>query len=355
MKHPDLRFHADDLEFLIPNDPSSSNQASSTSPTTAQHTTPQTRSSSFSQTPNPSATCWEILTLRLGRYARQYIEQHGADSITDKMLQSEARRILYDNDDGWEQTAADNPEWLNLFKKAHGLNTSIPVLSFAGRHEILEDLGLGSNAQLDSSFNLNKLEELNNSYQNPTARALAYEFSLAGTLAGSQAVQAASASAPSNLPNLKAPSTSFSASNLPITTIADFRGLEAPIDELECVGAGGLCIGEDGELGLTTASGRCTRGKTPTSDLACSKTLEDFMTPIIEVSCNATGGGMPGDIDFPGWDQMGDGFNLSATIAERSSKSPIISGCESMGWDDAELTFGLDMDMDLDLGGNQQL
>jgi hypothetical protein len=76
---------------------------------------------------NPNATCWEILTLRLGRYARQHIEKHGANSVTDKMLQDQARVILYEDADGWEQTAADNPEWLNLFKKAHGIDTTAPV------------------------------------------------------------------------------------------------------------------------------------------------------------------------------------------------------------------------------------
>lgn len=42
--------------------------------------------------------------------------------LTDDDLQSRARQILYDSDDAWNQTAADNPEWLDLFKKAHGLD-----------------------------------------------------------------------------------------------------------------------------------------------------------------------------------------------------------------------------------------
>ncbi|EKG15704.1 Homeobox [Macrophomina phaseolina MS6] len=66
-----------------------------------------------------NATCWEILTVRLGKYAKQQLSKGVCP--TDAMLQREARRILYDADDGWEQTAADNPEWLELFKKAHGL------------------------------------------------------------------------------------------------------------------------------------------------------------------------------------------------------------------------------------------
>ena len=87
------------------------------------------RDYSTSESPrlNPNATCWEILTLRLGQFARQRIEKHGANSVTNEMLQNEARVILYGEADGWEQTAADNPEWLNLFKKAHGIDTAAPV------------------------------------------------------------------------------------------------------------------------------------------------------------------------------------------------------------------------------------
>lgn len=90
-------------------------------------TTPEDYLNSGQQDHNPNATCWEILTLRLGRFAREYIEKHGAGSLTDEMLQVESRRILYSDDDPWNQTAADNPEWLNLFKKAHGIDSKAPV------------------------------------------------------------------------------------------------------------------------------------------------------------------------------------------------------------------------------------
>lgn len=89
--------------------------------------TPKMYTATESDQVKPNATCWEILTLRLGRFARQHIEKHGANSVTDEMLQREARMILYDEADGWEQTAADNPEWLNLFKKAHGIDATAPV------------------------------------------------------------------------------------------------------------------------------------------------------------------------------------------------------------------------------------
>ncbi|KAK5108550.1 hypothetical protein LTR62_008207 [Meristemomyces frigidus] len=66
------------------------------------------------------ATCWEILTVRLGKYANEMAKEGVV--LTDEMLQRKARTIMYGSDDAWNQTAADNPEWLDLFKKAHGLD-----------------------------------------------------------------------------------------------------------------------------------------------------------------------------------------------------------------------------------------
>jgi hypothetical protein len=156
MKHMVMQFEKSDLEFLIPGDlneepapQTSTNPTVFASPSTGQHSLSRTGTSSSSQahSPNVNATCWEVLTLRLGRYARQHVEQYGPKFLTDRMLQSEARRILYDSDDPWEQTAADNPEWLNLFKKAHGIDTSAPAKDFGTHHEILEDLGLRPTAR----------------------------------------------------------------------------------------------------------------------------------------------------------------------------------------------------------------
>lgn len=133
-----LSLDQSDLEYLLPNpnDNSPTNDLfvayqDGRDPATIGPivlTTPKHYTASETPNANPNATCWEILTLRLGRFARQYIEKHGAGSITDILLQAEARKILYgDPDDTWNQTAADNPEWLNLFKKAHGIETKTPV------------------------------------------------------------------------------------------------------------------------------------------------------------------------------------------------------------------------------------
>ena len=91
------------------------------------------------------ATCWEVLTVSLGRYANKMSSQ--GIILTDEMLQVEARRILYDSDDAWNQTAADNPEWLDLFKKAHGLDFIPNAVGGQGDNvpedlETYSDLGL---------------------------------------------------------------------------------------------------------------------------------------------------------------------------------------------------------------------
>ncbi|GME66306.1 Homeobox and c2h2 transcription factor [Neofusicoccum parvum] len=125
-------FHEDQNEGLpVPGLHGTTNTSSSSL------STPQEFGMTPEERPTINATCWEILTVRLGKYAKQQLSQGVLP--TDAMLQREARRILYDSDDGWEQTAADNPEWLELFKKAHGLAGDEKDYD---KRDILEDLGM---------------------------------------------------------------------------------------------------------------------------------------------------------------------------------------------------------------------
>lgn len=78
-------------------------------------TLPEIPNDSISRSELSSFT--EVLTLHLGHYARQ---QMGIGIIpTDEMFQQEARRVLYDSEDSWNQTIADNPEWLSAFRNLH--------------------------------------------------------------------------------------------------------------------------------------------------------------------------------------------------------------------------------------------
>ncbi|EMT70432.1 hypothetical protein FOC4_g10008882 [Fusarium odoratissimum] len=59
----------------------------------------------------------EVLALHLGRYAQ---EQMRLGIIpTDRMFQDEARRIMFDSVDPWDQTIADNEDWLSLFRNRY--------------------------------------------------------------------------------------------------------------------------------------------------------------------------------------------------------------------------------------------
>ncbi|EHK24539.1 uncharacterized protein TRIVIDRAFT_30436 [Trichoderma virens Gv29-8] len=68
-----------------------------------------------------SMTFPEVLALHLGRYAQ---EQMRLGIIpTDRMFQDEARRIMFDSVDPWDQTIADNDDWLSMFRDRHLKNT----------------------------------------------------------------------------------------------------------------------------------------------------------------------------------------------------------------------------------------
>ncbi|KAL1306241.1 hypothetical protein AAFC00_004331 [Neodothiora populina] len=99
----------------------------------------------------PHVTCWEILTVRLGHYAKEQSDEGVA--ITDEMLQKQARLILYDDPDPWNQTAADNPEWLDLFKRAHGLDYIPNELGAEGKN-VPEDLELYSDLGIPIPFSI---------------------------------------------------------------------------------------------------------------------------------------------------------------------------------------------------------
>lgn len=61
----------------------------------------------------------QLLTLHLSHFAQQ--QMHHGIIPTDKMFQQEARRLLFDSEDPWNQTIADHPQWLAAFRtQQHG-------------------------------------------------------------------------------------------------------------------------------------------------------------------------------------------------------------------------------------------
>lgn len=81
---------------------------------------------------------------------------------TDEDLQRRARIIIYEFDDAWNQTAADNIDWLNAFKRRHpanGASTSTP--------------GTTSGRQSSTSPRSNTSPDFN-AYEVPMARPIPY-------------------------------------------------------------------------------------------------------------------------------------------------------------------------------------
>lgn len=75
---------------------------------------------------NTQPTPFEKLTEHLIRFVRD--RQADGMLITDESIQEEARRLVYGDADPWNQTAADNPEWLRFFKDGMGLNSSAAMI-----------------------------------------------------------------------------------------------------------------------------------------------------------------------------------------------------------------------------------
>ncbi|KAJ5266467.1 hypothetical protein N7478_009275 [Penicillium angulare] len=70
----------------------------------------------------------DIFTRHLSQYAQRQME-HGVVP-TDEMFQREARKVLFSSEDAWDQTIADNSDWLSAFRKLHlqptGSSVNIP-------------------------------------------------------------------------------------------------------------------------------------------------------------------------------------------------------------------------------------
>jgi hypothetical protein len=353
-------------------------------------TTPRLYAANETSQVNPNATCWEILTLRLGRFARQYIEKHGSSSLTDEMLQREARLILYDDADGWDQTSADNPEWLNLFKKAHGIDAG-PVtgkyrhavfstllqpqqiflksnLTYCAginaSHEVYEDLGIQNTTTVDPSFNLSNFRCLDMTADDPS-RILAFECALSGSVnvvgnafqrsSGRQTPQSTSGPSGSGA----ASPTSLASQALAATNNAQMPSWSneqmAPIASMlaQCTGDSVYECTKDGLLGTLA----------PLNDQAFAPMNTDFSIPTTQAMASDKAVLDATDFQFPSWDQLPEDFQNPTTSADFTSTIPIsttgfsIPNVESsagdfLAWDNEEMNFAMDMDLDLDMDMN---
>ncbi|KKA29911.1 hypothetical protein TD95_001473 [Thielaviopsis punctulata] len=69
------------------------------------------------------SNCFRRLEWELKRYINMCMSENNPNKHmpTDAELQHQARWVVYDDDDPWNQTAADNVEWLRRFKRDVGL------------------------------------------------------------------------------------------------------------------------------------------------------------------------------------------------------------------------------------------
>jgi len=186
-------------------------------------------------------------------------------------------------------------------------NIMLIVAGVYSQHEVYEDLGLGSAAQLDPSFNVSNVTDftvLNLAIDDPT-RAVQFDCSLAGT---TRLYERARHMASTQSPGVSGLTGSSSASP---TTTASRRASElamAPINEQS------------------------------SANLDLNKAMNDF--------------------HLPSWDQLPSEFQNPAVSAGFESTIPLdavtsamdvstnSATAPAMTWDDHELSFDMDMDLD---------
>jgi hypothetical protein len=101
------------------------NERSSMDPFVAKATTPssaeETNLTFGTSSPSTLAdsNCWRRLEQLLSGYITQQKAMGHVPS--DKELQDQGRRVVFDDDDPWNQTAADNERWLATLKFQHGI------------------------------------------------------------------------------------------------------------------------------------------------------------------------------------------------------------------------------------------
>ncbi|KAK6506510.1 hypothetical protein TWF506_011416 [Arthrobotrys conoides] len=104
--------------------------------------------SSDQELPQPSnVNYYEELTAQLSEYIMT--ARATGTNISDEDIRREARILTYGDDDPWNQTAADNQQWLDYFKQGHGISSGEGGLDLSTPNDF--DL-CNYTADLDPSF-----------------------------------------------------------------------------------------------------------------------------------------------------------------------------------------------------------
>jgi hypothetical protein len=109
----------------------SHSQSRSPDPSLSSGTTGSIQSSPQPQQPEKArslfslhdAKCYRRLELELSRFVSSCMSKNSPNPHvpTDEEIRRQARWIIYNDDDPWNQTAVDNAEWLLRFKRSNGL------------------------------------------------------------------------------------------------------------------------------------------------------------------------------------------------------------------------------------------
>ena len=81
------------------------------------------------------SNCWGRLEQELAKYITQF--RLANQLPTDKELQNKARMIIYEDDDPWNWTCADNQMWLDTFKWQHGVGGVTEAMQNAGLGDVV--------------------------------------------------------------------------------------------------------------------------------------------------------------------------------------------------------------------------
>jgi hypothetical protein len=252
-----------------------------------------------------------------------------------------------------------------MFNTASSTKTD-NFVGVTNHHEVYEDLGLNANSVLDPSFNINNVRCLDLADADH-GRHLAYECALTGKVHFlSMAHQTfSSRQSPQSIPGLSG-SVSGSPKSLASQALAMSSAQPSthwpseqtsPIASLNAQStAAGESVYQCANVGLRSFSPlnqQACPADDPFSILALQDRASKDDNPVHETD----------DFQFPTWDQLPVDFQNPTTSAEFCSTIPISTTGFSMpnvqgsvgdllAWDNEDMDFAMDLDVDMDLGPN---
>lgn len=236
------------------------------------------------------------------------------------------------------------------------------LTGISAHHEIYEDLGIHSTSVLDPSFNVEHFGVLGLS-QDDVDRAMSFEYRLSGTTSlTNYARQLATERQLPRSTRGSSGSRSPTALNAPATASEHTTGVFAPISGLEKPQY--LSNEETAHLASlynpTSAAGESSglNFLSPLDELLDPTENDVEMPPIDEHTCTNCDMAVSeaNTFRFPNWDELPEDLQNPTSSADFHSTIPISNAEGSadnvMAWDNDDMNFAMDMDLDLGLDLN---